>query len=83
MKPGSASRGRGIIVQKKYYDILKYIKDNPGAHWVVQKYIENPLIIHKKKFDIRQWVLVTDWNPLTVWIYEECYVRFALMDYDP
>lgn len=69
VKPGHQSRGRGITVLNKYYDILKYIKEGKGRHWVVQKYIETPLIIHKKKFDIRQWVLVTDWNPLTVYLY--------------
>jgi len=40
------------------------------------------MIIDRKKFDIRQWVLVTDWNPLTVWAYKASYVRLAAKDYD-
>ena len=83
VKPGHSSRGRGIVVLTNYYKILAHIRESRGRNWVIQKYIENPLIINKRKFDIRQWVLVTDWNPLTVWIYSECYIRFALMDYDP
>eukprot|EP00826_Nyctotherus_ovalis_P011037 TRINITY_DN12881_c0_g1_i1.p1 TRINITY_DN12881_c0_g1~~TRINITY_DN12881_c0_g1_i1.p1 ORF type:complete len:172 (+),score=50.77 TRINITY_DN12881_c0_g1_i1:62-577(+) len=51
-------------------------------HYIVQKYIENPLIVLDRKFDIRQWVLVTSWNPLKIWIYNEMYIRFGAEDYN-
>lgn len=46
------------------------------------RYVEKPLLPMGRKMDIRQWVLVTDWQPLTVWFYRDCYIRFAAEDYE-
>ena len=79
VKPSGLSRGRGITCIDQLNDILTNIKIHNQT--VIQKYIENPLVIKGRKFDIRQWVLVTRFNPLTAYLFDTPYIRFGAEEF--
>ena len=53
----------------------------PKGKWLVQRYIDDPLLIYGYKFDLRIYVVVTSFNPLRLYVYEEGLVRFATTPY--
>ena len=81
LEPSNLSRGRGVTCVNSLEPIEQSLSATNDTGLVVQKYIENPLIINKRKFDIRQWVLVTSLNPLVIWMWKEPYLRFGAEDY--
>ena len=50
--------------------------------YVVSKYIEDPYLIDKCKFDIRIYALVLSFTPLRVYLYRGGFCRFSLSHYD-
>ena len=77
LKPAGVSRGSGISITT---DIQKIKQLMHGK--VIQKYIERPLLLScKRKFDIRQWVLVQRFNPLKAFVFKKCYARLSSVKY--
>ncbi|XP_071323346.1 probable tubulin polyglutamylase TTLL2 [Trachinotus anak] len=75
-KPVDLSRGRGIFI---FEDIKDLVYD---CNIIVQRYISNPLLISGYKFDLRIYVCVKSFHPLTVYIHQEGLVRFATEKYN-
>lgn len=75
-KPADMSRGRGIFIIRELGE-LQY-----DTNSVVQQYISQPYLIHGHKFDLRLYVVVTSYHPLTVYLYNDGLVRFSCEKYD-
>lgn len=75
IKPAAASRGRGI-------QIIDDISDLPiKESCIISRYIPNPLLVNGLKFDLRIYVLVTSYDPLRIYVYNEGLTRFASEPY--
>uniref|UniRef100_A0A8B9RUY3 Tubulin--tyrosine ligase-like protein 5 n=1 Tax=Accipiter nisus TaxID=211598 RepID=A0A8B9RUY3_9AVES len=70
------SKGKGITSNIPPNQIV--LEDNI----LVSRYISNPLLIDDFKFDVRLYVLVTSYDPLVIYLYEEGLARFATVRYD-
>jgi hypothetical protein len=80
IKPASSCQGKGIHIVTDYREIEGRISEDE-LH-IVERYIQNPLLLNQKKFDLRIYVLVTSFNPLKIYVHREGLVRRASEIYD-
>jgi tubulin polyglutamylase TTLL4 len=74
VKPAAAARGDGI-------KLVSSCSKVPAMRGVFQVYIERPLIITERKFDLRLYILVTSLDPMRIYIHENGMARFASHKY--
>ncbi|OMJ79072.1 hypothetical protein SteCoe_20973 [Stentor coeruleus] len=90
VKPGeNCNRGNGIFLCNNIEQIRNELKNNPlpkteDHTFIIQKYIENPFLINRRKFDIRLYCLVTSINGIIqAYYYQDGYIRTSCKEYNP
>ncbi|XP_076597811.1 protein polyglycylase TTLL10 [Chaetodon auriga] len=96
-KPTGLNQGRGIFLLKSQEDIaafrlkLQHIEDSQASRKmhqrqpqarIVQHYIQSPLLLKGKKFDVRSYLLIACTAPYMVF-FRHGYVRLTCDLYDP
>lgn len=84
LKPSDGSKGNNILIKQDMNEILDFLdtQEKGTISWVVQRYIENPLLIPTglRKFDIRIWVLLdTKYN---IYVYSQGVLRVSAVTYN-
>ncbi|XP_047112495.1 polyglutamylase complex subunit TTLL1-like [Schistocerca piceifrons] len=90
MKPCGKSQGAGIFLINKLSKLKRWSREskmpfNPALvkeSYVISRYIDNPLLIGGKKFDLRLYVLVTSFRPLKAYLFRLGFCRFCTVKYD-
>ena len=85
MKPGeNSNRGNGIFVCNTLREIKSEINSAAkNQHTqIIQKYIERPLLINNRTFDIRVFGMITSVNGLMKgYFYEDGYIRTSCKEF--
>eukprot|EP01063_Lacrimia_lanifica_P005456 TRINITY_DN1322_c0_g1_i1.p1 TRINITY_DN1322_c0_g1~~TRINITY_DN1322_c0_g1_i1.p1 ORF type:complete len:951 (+),score=284.96 TRINITY_DN1322_c0_g1_i1:58-2910(+) len=86
-KPSHRNKGIGIKTFRSIHETLHYV-DTDGdvgskgkaGQYVVQKYLERPFLVHKRKFDLRSWCVLTP--AYDIYVFKEGVLRTASEEYD-
>ena len=81
IKPAALNQGKGIeIFKNDLAGMKKFLESKPtNSYWIIQKYIERPLLYYGRKLDIRVWTLLT--SKKEVYYYTHGYIRTSSNEY--
>ena len=80
VKPANMNQGRGIEIFNSMMEIQKFLSSQTiYSYWVIQKYIEKPMLFKGRKFDIRVWSVATHKGEF--FFYKNGYLRTSSDDY--
>ena len=75
LKMGATDRGEGVSV-------INSIEQVPtGARAVLQRYINNPYLLHGYKFTMRIYMLITSFDPLRIYLHDDGFAHIAIEKY--
>ena len=91
-KPAGKAQGRGIFLFRRLARLAPWRDANAARRthasslatvepYVVQRYVERPLLIGGKKFDLRLYALVTSADPTRVYLHRAGFARFSTRRY--
>ena len=83
LKPVNGSFRIGVVVLDCYRDLLEQIRSKPRFKmWILQRYIERPLLMRGRKFHVRIYaLLVRRRGEFSVYVYRHGVRYFAKMPY--
>ncbi|XP_055117589.1 inactive polyglycylase TTLL10 isoform X4 [Symphalangus syndactylus] len=96
-KPTASNQGKGIFLLRNQEEVAalqaktRSMEDDPIHHKtpfrgpqarVVQRYIQNPLLLDGRKFDVRSYLLIACTTPYMIF-FGHGYARLTLSLYDP
>lgn len=67
-------------VQKVGEESVKEVKEIKNHGFIIQKYIEEPILFQRRKFDLRIWALIS--HDARFYLFKEAYVRTSSQEYD-